>query len=112
MSFFFKRSSTSRAIPAVEDLIAQLAHLQLTKAVTPGTLKGWGGFSDVYDGWMKVKGSKSKKRVAIKRFRVKWDGDEQERLLKVDCFIDVINRKIILTRPTRLLVGRRSSGNS
>ena len=111
MTTVLRHSSTPRASPAIEDLIAQLAHLQLSKVVTPGTLKGWGGFSDVYDGWMKVKGSKHKKMVAIKRFRVKSDSNEQERLLKVGCFINVINRKIILTRPTRLLAGRRSSGN-
>ena len=112
MSSFFKSSSTPRANPAVEGLIAQLAHLQLTKAVTPGTLKGWGGFSDVYDGRMKVKGRKHKKKVAIKRFRVNWDGDEQERLLKVSRFIYVTNWTILIRRPARLLVWRRSFGNS
>jgi hypothetical protein len=76
MSFFFKRTpKPSQGV--VEELLAGLEDLQVSKLVTVGHVRGCGGFADVYDGWMKVKGSKQKKKVAVKRFRVILNKEEE-----------------------------------
>jgi hypothetical protein len=55
---------------AIEELMEKFEHLEVSELVEIGHLRDLGGFSEVYDGWMRVKGSKVKKKVAVKKFRV------------------------------------------
>ena len=80
MLFFFRRAFTPKPDSA---FIVGLEHLQVSQIVTTGTLKDWGGFADVYEGWMKAKGSNHEKKVAIKKIRVRPNSDEKEKLIRV-----------------------------
>ena len=78
MSFIFRRAAkTDPNDKLFEDLIAGLDHLQLFKAVKIGKLRGSGGFADVHEGSMKVKDRKDKMKVAVKKFRVLLNKEEQ-----------------------------------
>lgn len=64
------------SLDSLNGILSQLQHLDQSSNLTIGKMKASGGFVDVYEGSLRVKGRKDKQRVAVKRFRVFADDDK------------------------------------
>ena len=66
----------ARSLNSLNGVLSQLQHLDISSNLSIGKMKASGGFADVYEGSLRVKGRKDKQRVAVKRFRVFADDDK------------------------------------
>ena len=75
---FLRRISFPRPSRALsEEPVAGSNAPDLTKAVKVDQRRGSGEFADIYDGWLTVKGSKQKKRVAMKKVRIMLNDEDK-----------------------------------
>ena len=81
----------SQSVELLHSFLEQIKHFDLSECVSIGQPRASGGYADVYEGTLQLKGYSKVTKVAVKKFRVFIHVDAGKDLAKVCLIVDEVN---------------------